>query len=748
VFDVNVLGEGLSSPNAWRIFMKSVDPKRIAECTLKYGHTAALEGEKKQFCIAVYGPEAQLSYLREVFGSLQEEALAPLDKRFVVGRPLLDEASLSVKGWVDALGRLVTDEWHGIDHDLCKETRWGYEPQSVPQDLPEDLKLELEQMRGWVVSPIELKETAVQAEVQQQEQAEDIVIYEYEKEVTSEYLDPLRPTKTHEDQHTRGARNWAKELMKQYGELLEVRCEADATRHIVLAYENGTVPVEKHGSMLQYGYAGTGTSCFWAFLDESSFEVPYWFLCEDFKPPVVLKRDAPLPVPMLTRAFQIEAAGTSPEEVRALLQQYIPRSAENVKWRDLGEHAVGRSGPSDEIALQEARAAVPSRALITAEKIISPKTSEKITKSIIVESYSEDEAKRSINAQPSASVVEIETLKTPKKSLLGIVREKGTYEVVYEAIHETPAKAEVTYVLPISVQYTLPPERRFFFECGEGTSTIEELIKHSRKHRGEAKEHLSQGHFEAWLCDKWAEVCKLVRQEEQDEDVQLELFMVTVESAVKRLRQEKTCGVLSTRASAASAATKKVVTRWGRPEASHLIKREAASAAIVSEPSVSEGIQVKVRLVSIADAKAIAAIGRDVGWFAYLAQEPKATTEASIAKHLELCGADESHAVLIAENESCEVIGYVTVHWLPCLMLSGQEAYISELFVAESERGKGVGRKLLDAAKERALERGCTRLTLLNGRHRASYTRGFYTKLGWKERPEIASFVLPLMPEK
>ncbi|MFQ6083390.1 MAG: GNAT family N-acetyltransferase [Candidatus Aminicenantia bacterium] len=32
-----------------------------------------------------------------------------------------------------------------------------------------------------------------------------------------------------------------------------------------------------------------------------------------------------------------------------------------------------------------------------------------------------------------------------------------------------------------------------------------------------------------------------------------------------------------------------------------------------------------------------------------------------------------------------------------------------------SERGRGVGRRLLEVVKEQAIERGCTRLTLMNG---------------------------------
>ena len=105
---------------------------------------------------------------------------------------------------------------------------------------------------------------------------------------------------------------------------------------------------------------------------------------------------------------------------------------------------------------------------------------------------------------------------------------------------------------------------------------------------------------------------------------------------------------------------------------------------------------------------------------------------------------DESHTVFVAENQNGEVVGYIAVHWLPYLMLAGSEGYISELFVRESDRGKGVGRKLLEVVNEQAIKRGCTRLMLVNGRNRESYKRGFYQKLGWDERQEVANFVLLL----
>ena len=156
-----------------------------------------------------------------------------------------------------------------------------------------------------------------------------------------------------------------------------------------------------------------------------------------------------------------------------------------------------------------------------------------------------------------------------------------------------------------------------------------------------------------------------------------------------------------------------------------------------------------IRPATSADVPAIAAILRGLGWFAHVNDESPARTETRIAEHLRMCLADDSHSVLVAEGAKGAVLGgYVAVHWLPYLMLPGSEGYISELFVVESARGAGLGTKLLEAVKDMAIGRGCSRLMLVNRKTRESYKRGFYRKLGWEERQEFANFVLSLLGKR
>jgi GNAT superfamily N-acetyltransferase len=150
-----------------------------------------------------------------------------------------------------------------------------------------------------------------------------------------------------------------------------------------------------------------------------------------------------------------------------------------------------------------------------------------------------------------------------------------------------------------------------------------------------------------------------------------------------------------------------------------------------------------IRLAAPADAAAITGLLRSLGLFHHLEAESPEATARRVARHLALCLADGSHTVLVAESGGV-LAAYCAVHWLPYLILTGPEGYVSELFVEEGQRGRGLGAALLDAAAAEGRHRGCSRLNLLNNRQRDSYQRGFYAKRGWEERTNMANFVLKL----
>lgn len=150
-----------------------------------------------------------------------------------------------------------------------------------------------------------------------------------------------------------------------------------------------------------------------------------------------------------------------------------------------------------------------------------------------------------------------------------------------------------------------------------------------------------------------------------------------------------------------------------------------------------------IRPVTLADSSTLAQFLLDLHYFSALEGVGFEEAEARVTQNITACLADTSHTVYVAVDENA-IVGYVAVHWLPCLYMPGPEGFISELFVGESTRGQGVGAGLLDTVIAEARQRGCARLELINMKHRDSYLRGFYSKQGWEERPIAANFVYTL----
>lgn len=90
----------------------------------------------------------------------------------------------------------------------------------------------------------------------------------------------------------------------------------------------------------------------------------------------------------------------------------------------------------------------------------------------------------------------------------------------------------------------------------------------------------------------------------------------------------------------------------------------------------------------------------------------------------------EDHAVFVADAEGA-VVGFISVgeqrHWSGAI-----DAGIGELVVAIEHSGRGVGRRLVDAAIEWARERALERVTLSTGAANQN-ARSFYRALGFDE---------------
>jgi len=154
-------------------------------------------------------------------------------------------------------------------------------------------------------------------------------------------------------------------------------------------------------------------------------------------------------------------------------------------------------------------------------------------------------------------------------------------------------------------------------------------------------------------------------------------------------------------------------------------------------------MEVTIRPATPEDATDIAALFRAMGWFdAYLDDgDDGAPQQAELRALLDAALASDRQAILVGVSPATGLCAYCAVHWFPCAVQRGWEGYVSELFIADTQRGAGLGRQLLDAVAQAARQRGCKRLTLVNNRERASYQRGVYAKQGWVEQPEMARFV-------
>lgn len=149
--------------------------------------------------------------------------------------------------------------------------------------------------------------------------------------------------------------------------------------------------------------------------------------------------------------------------------------------------------------------------------------------------------------------------------------------------------------------------------------------------------------------------------------------------------------------------------------------------------------RVEVRLAVPTDCGPVAAI------VAEHAVEQGLTVDRDAAEQaVQHCVNDPAHLILVAADPQ-GVAGYIALHWIPFPMLSGTEAYVSDVIVARARRGAGIGRALIEAAEQAARQRGCQRMLLNNRVTAESFVRDFYPKLGFHARDEFRGFVKALV---
>ncbi len=95
-----------------------------------------------------------------------------------------------------------------------------------------------------------------------------------------------------------------------------------------------------------------------------------------------------------------------------------------------------------------------------------------------------------------------------------------------------------------------------------------------------------------------------------------------------------------------------------------------------------------------------------------------------------LLAAPAQSLVLVAERGG-EVVGMVTVQLVVSTAEGALSGLLEDMVVISGERGRGIGRRLLEAAEGWTRERGATRLQLLADRENGPALR-FYERMGWR----------------
>jgi GNAT superfamily N-acetyltransferase len=97
---------------------------------------------------------------------------------------------------------------------------------------------------------------------------------------------------------------------------------------------------------------------------------------------------------------------------------------------------------------------------------------------------------------------------------------------------------------------------------------------------------------------------------------------------------------------------------------------------------------------------------------------------------------DSSQSLLVAENDSGEVVGTLQLSFIQYLNYRGSlRAQAETVFVREDQQGKGIGTALMNEAIRHAKEIGARLIQLTTDKQRPEALR-FYEKLGFKASHE------------
>ena len=134
---------------------------------------------------------------------------------------------------------------------------------------------------------------------------------------------------------------------------------------------------------------------------------------------------------------------------------------------------------------------------------------------------------------------------------------------------------------------------------------------------------------------------------------------------------------------------------------------------------------MEIRKATPADAGSIAGLLNQLGY--------SQTAECVREKIGQLSGHPDADLAVAALHE--EVVGFISIHFIPQIATAGAFARISYLCVDETARANGIGRQLELYCEDLARERQCDRIEL-HCHDRRTPAHAFYRRQGYEESPK------------